>query len=456
MVMAISYHNKKVLVCGAARSGVSAALLLHRQGAQVTLQDAKLTAPPAVLANLGIDFYLGDQPHAIVTQFEVIVISPGIPYQADFLQQARAAGVTVIGEFELGAQHYTGELYAITGTNGKTTTTLLVSHLLAQVEAINTVGNIGTPITSVADPTLPCVAEVSSFQLETTDSFTPCISAVLNLTPDHLDRHGTMEHYAALKARIFENQTSEQVVILNLDNDYTRQMAQQTCARVYFFSTHRCPTDPEADVTYDPVKKLIIGKLRDGDALRVSVANYKLVGLHNIENAMVAVLIAWLHGLSTEQIEQGLASFSPPEHRLEYVREYNGTLFYNDSKATNPESAMKSIQSISEKPITLICGGVLKAVDHTPWATLVKAQVDQVILIGSPANQAAMMAELAAVGYTAVTLTEHLAQAVSLSTQVSKGTVLFSPATASFDEFVDYEDRGKQFKALVNNLNHRT
>lgn len=445
------YLDKKVLICGAARSGISAALLLKKQGAQVTLQDLKITEPPAELVGQGIEFYLGKQPHDIVTQFDVIVISPGIPYQADFLEQARAVGVTIIGEFELGAQHYTGDIYAITGTNGKTTTTLLVSHVLSQAERINTVGNIGTPITSVSDNTLPCVAEVSSFQLETTDTFTPRVSTVLNLTPDHLDRHGTMDNYAAVKARIFENQGPDSYVILNHDNDYTRAMGEQTQAQVIYFSS-TLPATPESNFfTYDQQSQVITGTLA-GKILQVSTVGYKLVGLHNIENAMVATIMAGLHGLSETQITQGLASFTPPEHRLEYVREYNSTQFYNDSKATNPESAIKSIESITEQPITLICGGVLKAVDHTQWASTVKDHVAQVIMIGAPQNQTAMTAELAKVGYTAVTPTESLAGAVSLAAQAGQGTVLFSPATASFDMFIDYEDRGKQFKALVNSL----
>ena len=452
--MDINYKDKKVLVCGAARSGISAALLLNKQGAHVTLQDNKDLDIPMELKNIGINFCFGKDPDDIVIEFDVVVISPGIRYDSSFLIKAREKNIYIIGEFELGSQFYTGSMYAITGTNGKTTTTMLVSHIFNQKQPTNTVGNIGNPITSVGTIDYPCIAEVSSFQLETIDKFAPQVCAVTNLTPDHLDRHFTMENYSNIKSRIFEKQSEKDYVILNFDNNYTKNKAKKAKSNVIYFSIEENFESEKFKscdnyFIFDREKSNIIGKLHDRN-ISVNISGYKLVGLHNVENAMVAIIMSLLYGVDIPIIEQGIKSFPPPEHRLEYVNQIKGIKFYNDSKATNPESGIKSIESMLEETIVLIAGGVLKDVDHTDWSNLVLEKVAHTFIIGSDENQYKMIKELNAVGYKNISQTASLKEAVYQAYEkIENGVVLFSPATASFDMFKDYEDRGKQFKEIV-------
>lgn len=427
----MDYKNKKVLVCGAARSGIAAAVLLEKNGARVTLQDKKESFHTSdKLKN--IQLYTGKNPDDIIADYDCIILSPGIPYDTPFITKAAALNKYIIGEFELACQFYKGSILAITGTNGKTTTTLLTAHLLKSKNVV-VGGNIGDPLTANLSDRL-CIAEVSSFQLETTDTFKPHIAAVLNLSEDHLDRHYTMDNYAAIKERIFKNQSSADFALLNYDNAYTRNMKSQ--ARTIFFSTKTI---------------LDYGVFLDGDNIKInleqqhtiSLKNFPLKGRHNKENAVAAVTFAYLTGISPDETEANLATFTPPPHRLEYFCTINHVDFYNDSKATNPLASIVSIESL-DAPSIIIAGGEAKKSDYSLWA--VKAR--HFVLFGRDKEYLAQIIKANGGNYT---LAEDLENAVDISLSLAKPNenIVLSPACASFDMFKDYEERGDKFKEIV-------
>lgn len=442
------YRGKKVLVCGAGISGQAVLERLRGIAGQLALQDMNKSAScpwPEVVTYFGQT----PEPEALVAEFDVIVISPGISIHAPFVAKAKSLGKQVVGEFELGAQFYEGEILGITGTNGKTTTTLLTAHLLRQGQEVVVAGNIGVPLVSQQGKTL-CVAEVSSFQLETTQHFRPKVSAVLNLTEDHLDRHHTMADYANLKARIFENAEAGDVILLNYDNAYTKAMAEQVpkAATQWFFST-----EGVLDIgIYVSHGQVVIAQGAEIQG-QFDLSGFKLKGKHNLENALVAVAMAHLCGMDKTAIEKGLSTFTPPEHRLEYVTTKSGVDFYNDSKATNPESAIKSLEAM-DAPVVLIAGGKDKQSNYEAFTKAMgDNKVKQAVLIGEIAP---LLAEAMAqfVPHIPVIMAMTMEAAVGLAYEGAKAgeVVLLAPASASFDMFRSFEHRGKVFKASVHQL----
>ena len=445
-------RDRRVLVCGMARSGIAAAELLCREGARVTISDAK--AEDAFegkldgLKKLGCRFALGCEPE--LEGQELIVISPGIPWAKPFVQEALRRGIEVIGELELGARLTRGALVAITGTNGKTTTTTLVGELFkATGRTTHVVGNIGYPITATAGDSRAddvTVAEVSSYQCEGISSFHPRVGAVLNITEDHIARHGSMETYVAMKRRIFANQTAHDVALFNADDPTCRQMAEGLRAQVAWFSrTQR--VDYGAFVR-DGVIILKLGREEHAVCRCDEVA---IPGPHNLENALAAVVVAGAMGVPCETMREVLRAFKGVEHRIETVRTLRDVTWINDSKGTNVDSTLKAIDTM-RAPTVLILGGSDKGVSFDALAGAIKAapQIIHCVLIGDTAQQIRQSLDRA--GYTAYSMTGHDFDAClceCAQRAVEGGNVLLSPACASFDMFDDFEHRGRVFKEKV-------
>ncbi|MGN0995964.1 MAG: UDP-N-acetylmuramoyl-L-alanine--D-glutamate ligase [Candidatus Ventricola sp.] len=447
-------RNRRVMVCGMARSGIAAAKLLVQLGARVTISDMKteeqLGGGLEELRALGCAFALGEAPDAHLPGLDLLVISPGIAWAKPFVQEALRLGVEVIGELELGARLTRGTLLAITGTNGKTTTTTLVGEMCrAAGRTTHVVGNIGYPITATAGSSADAdmtVAEVSSYQCESIRQFHPHVGAVLNITEDHLARHGTMEVYIGMKRRIFQCQTAEDYAVFNYDDAACRRMAEGLAARVIWFS--RTAQPPLGAWVQDGMIVLDLG----GGAQPVCPADEVFIpGPHNLENALAAVAIAGAAGVPGETMAQVLRTFQGVEHRIETVRTLRGVTWINDSKGTNVDSTQKAIATMT-RPTVLILGGSDKRTSFDPLArTIAKAgQIVHCVLIGDTAAQ--IRGALERAGYTAYTEAGYdfdacLAACARLAQP--GGCVLLSPACASFDMFKDYEDRGRVFKEKV-------
>jgi UDP-N-acetylmuramoylalanine--D-glutamate ligase len=445
--------NKRVLVVGLGKSGLAAAQFLKERGATVTVSDAR----PATLIKelpslLDQGFAVETGSHGLLTfrRQDLIVVSPGVPMTTPELMQVKAMGMRVIGEMELGAQYLRGELIAITGSNGKTTTTTLLGEILKAAGLPTLVGgNIGTPVTAMvaeSGATSWSVLEVSSFQLETIEAFRPRIAMVLNITPDHLDRHGSFEAYAAAKARITENQTAEDFLILNGENKAAQMVAARTKAQIYWFSGRR-PIKQGAFVHGGSV--LFVPSEGAKAEPVMPVAEIPLAGSHNVENVLAAVCAARLAGVSSEVIRAAVASFKAVEHRLEFVRELGGVRYYNDSKATNVDATEKAIAAFPGG-VHLILGGKDKDSDYTTLEPLLRERVKTVITIGSAAEKI----ERQLAGIAKIESAETLARAVARAQEIAiaSDTVLLAPACASFDQFENYEHRGRVFKELVAGL----
>ena len=433
--------GKKILVCGLARSGISAVKLLKNHGAIVTGSDTR----DDIELDANIDLRLGQVPDGFVHEFDLIIISPGISVYASFVQKAIELGIPVWGETELAYVLCPCPMIAITGTNGKTTVTTLVGEILKLHNSGTVVaGNIGTPLTGLVDGLSEndlVVAEISSFQLETIENFRPKISAVLNMTPDHLDRHGSMEVYIATKEKIFKNQRQNDKVVLNYDNSVTKKM-KPLCDAVFFSKE----TELKSGVYLREGAIYATSDLTDDSELPIAyVADLKMM----TENALAAVAICLLAGVSTSHIKIGLKRFKGVEHRLELVSTIDGVEYYNDSKATNVDAAIKALQSFDHQ-VVLIAGGVGKGADFAPWIRLFKEKVSYLVLIGETSDKIAK--ECSAAGFDNFEVADTLKAAVSTAKQKASRTVLFSPACASFDMFKDYEDRGLQFKSLVQSV----
>ena len=432
------FIGKKVLVCGLARSGAAAAALLKKHGAIVTGTDTN--------ANINIldeiNLRLGKTPDEFVHEYDLIIISPGISVYASFVQKAHELGIPVWGEAELAYAFCPCPIIAITGTNGKTTVTTLVGEILKLYNAGTVVaGNIGIPLTGLVDglnESNIVVAEISSFQLETIQNFRPKISAVLNMSPDHLDRHGSMEVYIATKEKIFKNQRQNDKVVLNYDNSVTKNM-RPLCDVVYFSKQ----TELKSGVFVRNKAIYATSDLAVNSELPIaSFTDFKMM----TENALAAVAICLLAGVSVSHIRMGLKSFKGAEHRLELVSTIDGVEYYNDSKATNVDAAVRALESFTH-PVVLIAGGSEKGADFTPWVWLFKEKVSYLVLIGETAEKISKECMLA--GFVNFELADSLEAAVNTAKQKASRTVLFSPACASFDMFKDFEDRGRQFKELV-------
>ena len=445
------YKDKKVLVCGMGKSGLSAARLLLRHGAAVTLTDTK--AEPEIdadlLADSRISTYFGKAPDDIVGDFDMVMLSPGISVYAPFVDVARRNGVAVVGEIEIASAVCKADIIAITGTNGKTTTVSMVGDIMRNfAKSSRVVGNIGIPFCDEAEEIAAdafAVAEISSFQLETIAKFRPKISAVLNMTEDHLDRHITMENYIAAKERIFENQQAGDFCVLNYDNDITRKMADKTAAQVVFFSKETL----EAGVFVQD--GAIFFKWPGCHSKIIDCAELPFPGSHNLENALAAAAIAVTANVPPDIIAHGLRNFRGVEHRQEFVREVRGVRFYNDSKATNVDSAIVGIKAMS-RPVILIGGGQGKNQDFSGLIEAFGGKVKSFIIIGEATGELAKTCQ--AHNFTAYETAADMEAAVNMAFAKARegDCVLLSPACASMDMFDNFEERGQVFKELVMKL----
>ena len=449
----LNLQNKRVLVVGLGRSGVAAARFLKTKGARVTVSDSRPAALIAELSSLldeGIMVEAGSHGLFTFRRQDLIVVSPGVPGTVPELRTVRSFGMHIIGEVELGTLFLQGEILAVTGSNGKTTTTALLGEMMAASGRPTLVGgNIGRPVVEMVAESTPetwSVLEISSFQLESIERFRPRIALVLNITADHLDRHGSFENYRAAKARITENQTAADFLILNAEDAETQRMASKTEARIFWFSSLRAVKQgafvhgegiyfrAAEGATPEPV---------------MPVSEIPLPGAHNVENVLAAVCAARLAGVPIEAIRRSVAGFKAVEHRLEFVRELGGVRFFNDSKATNVDAAGKALAAFPGG-IHIILGGKDKASDYTPLLPLLHERAKTVITIGSAAEKIeAQLAPFAKIE-RAGTLDRALAFAWE---QAEPGDiVLLAPACASFDQFENFEQRGTAFKQLVAQL----
>jgi UDP-N-acetylmuramoylalanine--D-glutamate ligase len=449
-------NGKRVLVVGLGKSGVASALFLKGRGAQVTVSDTKsgdeLRNEIPVLLDHGITVETGGHGDRTFRGQDLIVVSPGVPVDAPPLAQARALGETVIGEVELAARFLHGPIVAITGSNGKTTTTTLTGEIMTASGFPALVGgNIGTPAISLAERAQPetvIVLEISSFQLETIQTFRPKVAVVLNVTPDHLDRHRTFEVYVDAKARIFENQQTSDFAVLNADDPTCVAMAARTRAQVFWFSRQK-EVQQGAWVRDGNIL------FRDAAAQKeiLQVSEIPLKGAHNLENVLAAVCAGALMGCSHEKIRQAVREFKAVEHRLEFVATVRGVDYYNDSKATNVDATIKALESFPAN-IHLILGGKDKGSDYSVLNDLLRQRVKRVYTIGAAAAKIESQIVSSKNGGPEVIHAETLENAVRKANAVAvpSDVVLLAPACASFDQFKNYEHRGQVFKEIVRGL----
>jgi UDP-N-acetylmuramoylalanine--D-glutamate ligase len=444
--------GKKVLVVGLGKSGLAAALFLRRHGAQVTVSDVRsaeaLAKDIPALLDEGIMVEAGGHGLLTFRRQDMIVVSPGVPLDTPELVQARNLGRPIIGELELAARFLRGKALAITGSNGKTTTTSLVGEILDEA-GFNTLvgGNIGVPVVALIDESTPetwSVLEVSSFQLESTEEFRPSIAVILNITPDHLDRHGTFENYARAKERIFAAQTADDFLVLNADNARTAQAAPRAHSRLYWFSLDR--TVPQG--AWVEAGHVVYRAAKDAPTETIlPLTGIPLKGEHNVENVLASVCAARLAGAAPAAIRHAIEKFKAVEHRLEFVTTVNGVEFFNDSKATNVDATAKAVAAFNS-PIHLILGGKDKNSDYTQLSELLRQHVRAIYTIGS----AAAKIESQLRGIVSLHSCETLDKAVTAAASAARPgeVVLLAPACSSFDQFESYEHRGRVFKELVN------
>lgn len=450
----MDFKDKRVLVSGVAKSGVSAAYLLKKLGANVTIQDAKteeeLGEIVSKIRNNGIKLYLGANPDSIIKNMDVLVMSPGVPTDLSFVNKARECNIPVIGEIELAYMFSKSPIIGITGTNGKTTTTTLVGDICkAYYKNTYVVGNIGNPFADITLDTTEdgaVVAELSSFQLETINEFRPKVSAVLNITPDHLNRHHTLENYIAAKERVFENQTTEDYCILNYNDEITKKMADKTKAKVIFFALNK----ELSEGIYSDEESIYI-RVLGYDEKVVDIDELKILGGHNVENAMAAIGCSIALGVPMEIIKMVLKEFTAVEHRIEYVTTVNDIEFYNDSKGTNPDASIKAVEAM-RRPICIIAGGYDKGSDYTEYVAAFKGRVKFAAVIGAVKDKIADTLDKA--DFKNYKIAETFEEAIDLCYEnAEKGDcVLLSPACASWDMFKSYEQRGEIFKDYVRKL----
>ena len=451
------YKDKKVLVFGMARSGIAAAKLLIERGAKVYICDSKAEADfDGALDELragGATFCLGEkEPERLVEGMDALVVSPGIPVENPAVVKAKALGIEVMGEVEYAYREATGLLVAITGTNGKTTTTTLLGEIFKNAgKRTFVVGNIGTPYSGAAGETRPgdvTVCEISSFMMETSSKFHPAVCAVLNISEDHLNRHGTMEKYIALKERIFENCAGDDWVVLNWDDPVTRDMAGRVKCRVGWFSSRN--EVPFGAFVKDGV--IVYGTAREYKSVCPAAEVY-IPGEHNLKNALAATAMAMAAGVPAPVIRHTLKTFRGVEHRIEFVRELDGVRFIDDTKGTNVESTIQAVRAM-DRPTVLILGGYDKHTDFTPLCEeIMKCPIARIVLIGDTAKQFEQTLEK--VGYHAWTHAGYdFKKAIDMAFEQANpgGNVLLSPCCASFDMFHNAEERGEIFKQIVNAL----
>ena len=447
--------KKCVLVFGTGISGIGAAHLLLAKGAEVILYDGNTEKDKEALlaefpAGSKVRIVLGELPEAEMEQLDLVVMSPGVPCDLPVVLAMKGKGIRIWGEVELAYECGKGDVLAVTGTNGKTTTTSLLGAIMqAYHPEVYIVGNIGNPYTEAAPKMTDdavTVAEISSFQLETIEKFAPKVSAILNITPDHLNRHHTMEEYIRVKELITKNQTESGTCVLNYEDEILREFGKTLHTKViYFSSLHKLEKGlylDDGEICY-----------RDENGLQklCRTTELNLPGRHNHENVMAAAAMALAYGVPLEVIRKVVCAFKAVEHRIEFVTEKNGVVYYNDSKGTNPDAAIKGIQAM-DRPTLLIGGGYDKGSSYSEWIQAFDGKVKYLVLIGQTREKIA--AEAKALGFTDIVFADSLAEAVQFCADHAKkgDAVLLSPACASWGMFPNYEVRGKMFKELVNNL----
>lgn len=447
--------GKKVLVVGSGISGVAAAELLKKKGNEILLFDGNKELDVEALKKKApvfsdVEIILGTLKDGDLEQVDLAVLSPGVPTDSPMVEQIGEKDIPIWGEIELAYYFAKGPVAAITGTNGKTTTTALTGEIMSNYfKDVRVVGNIGIPYTSVAADTTEetvTVAEISSFQLETIHEFHPKVSAILNITPDHLNRHHTMECYIQTKESITKNQSPEEVCVLNYEDTVLRAFGAEAGCKVLFFSS---------------AGKLDTGLYLEGESIYYAVSGraekvidvneLNILGIHNYENVMAATGIALSMGVPMEKIRETLKVFQAVEHRIEYVTEINGVRYYNDSKGTNPDAAIKGIQAMN-RPTYLIGGGYDKQSEYDEWIESFDGKVKKLVLIGQTREKIAECAK--AHGFSEVVLCDSLEEAIDVCHENAKSgeAVLLSPACASWGMFKNYEERGRIFKEYVRNL----
>ena len=451
----MNWEGKKVLVVGCGISGIGSTKLLEKVGAVPVLYDENTKVEEAaVRAKFGeptkAQIVIGQLPKELEAEVEMVVLSPGVPSDTVFADGFRKREIPVIGEIELAYLCGKGKILAITGTNGKTTTTALTGKIMQEYFASSyIVGNIGNPYTDAAlemkEETVT-VAEISSFQLETIEKFHPTVSAILNITPDHLDRHHTMENYARTKQDITKNQSGNDICVLNYEDPYTEEFAQKCPAKVVYFSSARTLENgyflEGEDIKY----------AEDGrEVTLLNIHEMKLLGIHNVENVMAAIAISEGFGVPREHILQVVKNFTAVEHRIEYVTTVKDVDYYNDSKGTNPDAAIKAVQAMN-RPTIVIGGGYDKDSTYDEWIECFGDKVKLLILLGQTKEKIAACAKEH--GFTNVILVDSLEDAVKTAYENAKQkeAVLLSPACASWGMFPNYEVRGRRFKELVHEL----
>jgi len=448
----VSLHGKKVLIIGAARSGIAAARFLLAQGAVVALSDQKpiekWTPEALALKESGVGLLPGEPPSWLLDQLDLVVVSPGVPANIIPIRYAERAGAEVIGEVELASRFLKGRIIAITGSNGKTTTTSLIGELLRDAGLpVQVGGNIGKPLISMIETSRDdgwTVAELSSFQLETIKTFHPSIAVVLNVTPNHMDRYETFNDYAAAKHRIFMNQTAEDVAVLNADDPTVSSWGSGLRAKVMNFSVKK----ELANGVFLRGRELIFHSGEESQVL-LRVDHMKLRGLHNVENVAAAFAAGLAAGAGLESMNGTAKRFDPVEHRLEFVAEIEGVKFYNDSKATSVDATLKALEAFAEEPgrVVLILGGRGKKAPYAPLELLVRTKVRKLVLIGEDAETIAKELGEFAPYERASDMKDAVARSFNAA---EKGdVVLLAPACASFDMFESFEHRGKVFKDEV-------
>lgn len=447
--------GKKVLIMGAARSGIACAKFLAARGATVALTDQKpieeWSAEAVALKAQGVGCVAGDVPGWLLDNVELVIVSPGVPVKSIPVRYADRAGAEIIGEVEFASRFLKGRVVGITGSNGKTTTTALIGELLKGAGLpVQVGGNIGTPLISMVETSKDdgwTVVELSSFQLETIKEFHPAVAVVLNVTPNHMDRYESFTDYAAAKHRIFMNQTAGDAAVLNADDETVASWAAGLRAHVVKFSVRQ-----ELEEGLFLRNGELISRTPSAERVLMLRDEMKLRGLHNVENVLAALSAGLACGADPKSMRETVSRFEPVEHRLELVAEVGRVKFYNDSKATSVDATLKALEAFAEHPgkVVLILGGRGKKAPYEPLAPLVKDKVRQLMLIGEDAETIAKELN----GYAPTERAVDMEAAVKRSFQAAQpgDIVLLAPACASFDMFESFEHRGKVFKQCVNDL----
>lgn len=452
----MNLKDKRVLVVGLAVTGLPLVRVLSELGADIIVNDMKdhnaLADTLKELEGLNASYILGRHPDGLkeLGPIDLVVVSPGVPLDIPFIQQLREENIRIIGEIELAYLLSKAKIVAITGTNGKTTTTALTGEIFKNAgENTYVVGNIGVAAISKALETKPedfMIMEVSSFQLESTEEFRPRAAAILNLTPDHLNRHKTMAGYLAAKLKIFSQQKEEDFAIINYDDAICREAAKALRAKKIYFS--RKQQLEEGVCLQDG---WIVIRLNDEDIRLMPTEDIRIPGNHNIENALAATALAYIMGIKPDVIADTLRSFKGVEHRAEFVSNIAGVSYINDSKATNPDAAIKALEAV-KAPILLLAGGMDKGNDFTEFIEAFDGKVKEMIVYGETADK--LYTTAMAMGFNAVKRVKDLEEAVAAATALAEpgDSVLLSPACASWDMYKNFEERGRHFKNIVGNL----